>query len=132
MSDAWGVSWGSPSAWGVSWVSSSSSHDGADEEYVRRKLKKIDDRRDEEIALKRGEREHFRAALEVAFDERVLGTKQFEDLREAAAPYVERMESGSITIDWNAVTAKATADMRAMIEAYEAMLDDDDEAMMLL
>lgn len=105
------------------------THDGVDEAEVRKRV------RSEEKAFK-GARERLRELLERAWDgpqpEPVAAL-----VREIAAPYVERMESGALRIDYEALT-KHRRELLAMQDAlrteFEARIaaENDDEDVMLL
>ena len=106
------------------------THDGFDDERVRRRV-----RADEERF--KSERERLRETIARAYDPE--HGKVAEEVQALAAPYVERLESGTPRIDYAALerNARVIAEILAYADAlaaeYEARAaDDDDEDVMLL
>lgn len=107
------------------------THDGYREEEVSG----FDKERREE---RRQSRENLRSLLETAFDPSTPQAEITTELREAAAPVVERLESGRIEIDWKAVAQSIELEQRllAFKEAFEReqkrLFEEDEDEVMIL
>ena len=128
--DAWSAAWGN--AWGVR--STSDTHDGFDEDS-HRLVKEEQSRRDKEYLSKR---QRIRELLTQAWEPDPGPVAQ--EVMALAAPYVERLESGSLRVDYKALQRKQAQDallafqddLRAEFEARMRAFEDDEEDVMIL
>ena len=106
------------------------THDGFDEDSHR----KVKEEQREKDSAFNSARERLREVIEMAWDERLPGPVAAE-VKEAAAPYVERLESGAPRIDFQAIERRATEmasilafqdEMRREYQARMAELDDEE------
>lgn len=108
------------------------THDGRDDSELHRRHDRLQEEREREF---RSGRENLRAAIEAAFDPEQPAPAAAE-LREAAAPVVERLESGALRIDWAALDRDLEIRLFLLQDAFEAeqraLDEDDDETVALL
>jgi len=111
------------------------THDGFDDEEVRKHVKERV--REEEKAF-RSKRDRLRNLIERAFEPEPGPVA--EEIKAAAAPYVERMESGAQRIDYQALERnKAVMDgllayqgaLRSEFKARMELANDDEDVMIL-
>lgn len=118
-------------------TSSADTHDGFDDTEVRKHVKERV--REEEKAF-RSKRERLREVLEQAFAPEVGPEPVAAQVREVAAPYVERLESGAPRVDY-ARLEKNAAVMRQLLKFQNTLrteynarmaIEQDDEEVILL
>ena len=117
-------------------ISPADTHDGIDDETRKRVKERV---RDEEKSFK-SRRERLREVLERAWDGPQEEAPVAAEVREIAAPYVERLESGAPRIDYaaiecnRAVMAELLAFQGALRQEFERRmeLENDDEDVMIL
>ena len=106
------------------------THDGVDDEDIRRRVREKDD-------SFKSARDRLREALRMAWDG---PGEAATEVRAIASPFVEILESGAMRVDYAAMEAKNEAVMREVLaftdslraEYERRLLDDDDEDVMLL
>ena len=129
MSSAWGSSWAS--AWGNAWGSiaaaTTDTHDGFDEDS-HREAKKAEREQSERF---KSARSRLRAVLERAWGEPEPGPVAAE-VKTLAAPYVERLESGALRVDYKGLASSRNAAVMAQVLAFQDSLRTEFEARMAL
>ncbi len=116
-------------------VSTGDTHDGVDDEDVRKRVKERV--REEEKAF-RSKRDRLRNIIEKAFEPEPGPVA--EEIKATAAPYVERLESGTPRIDYAALERnKAVMEellalqdsLRSEFQKRMAIANDDEDVMLL-
>ena len=136
MASAWGDSWNT--AWGDSWgsIAVPDTHDGFDEDS-HRLVKEEQARREKDF---RSARSRLREVLERAWGEPEPGPVAAE-VKAIAEPYVERLESGRLRVDYAALEKRNAAVMAELLAFQDALrgefqarmeLANDDEDVMIL
>ena len=112
------------------------THDGFDDTEVRKRVR--EQVREDEKAF-RSKRDRLRSIIVRAFEPEAAGPVA-EEVKAAAAPYVERLESGAPRIDYAAIERNAAV-MDALLAYQGALrtefrarmdLENDDEDVMIL
>lgn len=106
------------------------THDGFDEDIHRHAHEELEA---QNKAL-RDRRRRLREALAYAIDPESFNAEPIEELLEAAAPVTERLESGTLRVDWDKLERDITlqAKLLALADEVRKFEEDEEDVMILL